>query len=342
MFPRQPLLTKLTKPSHFIRPILTTRHFRTTSLAMGDDQPKIITAYPELTDIKAQQQKLPGKDVDMDPLAEFTKLETWDDDGKPYLKEYAGSGKLKGKKAIITGGDSGIGRAAAQMLAREGADVTIVYLPEEEEDAQRVKKAIEQDGQQCLTIAHDLMQADKAADVVKQHMDKFGKLDILVNNASKQIMSKSITEIELENVESTFRSNILAMFALTKAAVPHLKRGSAIINTSSVTAFKGSATMVDYASTKGAIVAYTRALAVQLAPQGIRVNGVCPGPVYTPLQPASRPADNMEGWSVGGPPLHGRASMPAEMGPAYVFLASSDANAMTGHFLHLNNGQWLG
>lgn len=153
----------------------------------------------------------------MDPLAEFTKLETWDDDGKPYLKEYAGSGKLKGKKAIITGGDSGIGRAAAQMLAREGADVTIVYLPEEEEEyvkklislvdlplthtvrsAQRVKKVIEQDGQQCLTIAHDLMQADKAADVVKQHMDKFGKLDILVNNASKQIMSKSITEIEVD------------------------------------------------------------------------------------------------------------------------------------------------
>ncbi|WVN88737.1 uncharacterized protein L203_103950 [Cryptococcus depauperatus CBS 7841] len=309
---------------------------------MGSDKLDIITAYPELTNIKAQEQKLPGKDVDMDPLAEFTKLETWDDDGKPCLKEYVGSGKLKGKTAIITGGDSGIGRAAAQMFAREGADMTIVYLPEEEEDAQRVKKAIQQDGQDVLLLAHDLMKSEEAADVVRKHIDHFGKLDILVNNASKQIMCKSLPEIDLNNVESTFRSNILGMFALTKAAIPHLKRGSAIINTSSVTAFKGSAAMLDYSSTKGAIISFTRSLALQLAPQGIRVNGVCPGPVYTPLQPASRPAENMEGWSLGGPPLHGRASMPAEMGPAYVFLASADSNAMTGHFLHLNNGQWLG
>jgi len=306
---------------------------------MSDD---IITAYKSLTDIPAQEQDLPGKDVDMDPLAEFTKLECWDDNGKPFLKEYVGSEKLKGKKIIVTGGDSGIGRAAAQMFAREGADVTIVYLPAEEEDAKRTQAAIEKDGRKCVTLALDLMKAENCQAVVDQHLKEHGKLDVLVNNASKQIMAKHLEEIDLNNVESTFRSNILAMFALTKAALPHMKRGGSIINTSSVTAFKGSAAMVDYSSTKGAIVSFTRALAVQLAPKGIRVNTVCPGPVFTPLQPASRPAETMEDFSVGSLPLHGRASMPAEMGPVYVFLASADSNAMTGQCMHLNNGQWIG
>ncbi|EIW73653.1 hypothetical protein TREMEDRAFT_26306 [Tremella mesenterica DSM 1558] len=295
-----------------------------------------------LTSIPAQEQNLPGKDKDMNPLAEHTKLECWDDQGKPFLKEYVGNGKLEGKKAIVTGGDSGIGRSAAQMFAREGADVTIVYLPEEQEDADEVKKAIEADGRSCLALPLDLMDASNCQKVIDEHLQKFGKLDILVNNASKQIMSKSIEEIDLNNVESTFRSNILAMFALTKAATPHLKRGASIINTSSVTAFKGSAQMIDYSSTKGAIITFTRSLAVQLAPKGIRVNAVCPGPVYTPLQPASRPAENMEDWSVGSLPLHGRANMPAEMGPTYVFLAGADSNAMTGQLMHLNNGQWIG
>lgn len=303
---------------------------------------EIITAYPELTDIKKQSQSLPGKDVDMDPLAEFTKLECWDQNGKPFLKEYVGSGKLKGKTAIVTGGDSGIGRAAAQMFAREGAHVTIIYLPEEEDDAQRVKKAIQDEGLECLTLPLDLMKSENCQTIVDEHIKKYGGLDVLVNNASKQIMSKSIEEIDLGNVESTFRSNILAMFALTKFAVPHMKRGGSIINTSSVTAFKGSPQMLDYSSTKGAIITFTRSMAVQLAPKGIRVNCVCPGPVYTPLQPASRPAESMEQFSVGSLPLHGRANMPAEMGPAYVFLACADSNAMTGQLMHLNNGQWIG
>ncbi|KAK4687766.1 hypothetical protein P7C73_g2351, partial [Tremellales sp. Uapishka_1] len=327
---------------------------------MGDDKPEILTAYKSLENIKAQTQTLPGKDVDMDPLAEFTKLECWDDDGKPFLKEYVGSGKLTGKTAIITGGDSGIGRSAAQMFAREGADVTIVYLPEEEEDAQKVKALIEKDGRECQTLALDLMVASNCEKIVEKHLAKFGKLDILVNNASKQIQSESLEQIDLENVESTFRSNILAMFALTKYvsfrsdrshtlmpdrtrfALPHMKRGGSIINTSSVTAFKGSPTMLDYSATKGAIITFTRSLAVQLAPKGIRVNAVCPGPVYTPLQPASRTPDNMENWTLGAVPLHGRASQPAEMGPTYVFLASADSNAMTGSLMHLNNGQWVG
>ncbi|WVF69364.1 hypothetical protein IAT40_004140 [Kwoniella sp. CBS 6097] len=309
---------------------------------MGDDEPQSITAYKGLTEIKKQKQSLPGKDVDLDPLAEFTKLEKWDDDGKPYLEEYQGNNKLKGKKALITGGDSGIGRAAAQQFAREGADITIVYLPEEEEDAQRTKKAIEEDGRKCVTIAADLMKEEEVKRIVETHIKEHGKLDILVNNASKQIMSQDLAEIDLKNVESTFRSNILGMFALTKYSLPHLKRGSSIINSSSVTAFKGSPAMTDYSSTKGAIVTFTRSLAMQLAPKGIRVNAVCPGPVYTPLQPASRPAEQMEEWQLGTLPLHGRANQPAEMGPAYVFLASADSNAMTGQMMHLNNGQWIG
>ncbi|WWD18404.1 hypothetical protein CI109_102854 [Kwoniella shandongensis] len=308
---------------------------------MGDEK-KIVTAYPELTKLPKQSQTLPGLDVDMDPLAEFTQLECWDDDGKPFLKEYVGVGKLKGKKALITGGDSGIGRAAAQQFAREGADVTIVYLPEEEVDAKNVKAAIEKDGQQCLCLPYDLMKAENCKTIIEKHLEKYGKLDILVNNASKQIMSETVEEIDLDNVESTFRSNILAMIAITKYAVPHMKRGGSIINTSSVTAFKGSPKMLDYSATKGAIITFTRSMAVQLAPKGIRVNAVCPGPVYTPLQPASRPAENMEGWSVGELPLWGRASQPAEMGPSYVFLASADSNAMTGQLMHLNNGQWIG
>ncbi|WVQ65865.1 uncharacterized protein L199_004043 [Kwoniella botswanensis] len=311
-------------------------------MGQEDEKPKVITAYKEMTEIKKQEQNLPGKDTAMDPLAEFTKLEWWNDDGEPYLQEYRGNGKLKGKKAIITGGDSGIGRAAAQQFAREGADVTIVYLPQEEEDAQRTKKAIEQDGQKCLTLALDLMDEANAKKIVEEHIKEYGKLDILVNNASKQIMVKDLADIELENVESTFRSNILGMFALTKFALPHLKRGASIINSSSVTAFKGSPSMMDYSSTKGAIVTFTRSLAMQLAPKGIRVNAVCPGPVYTPLQPASRPAEQMEEWQLGTLPLHGRASQPAEMGPAYVFLASPESNAMTGQMMHLNNGQWIG
>ncbi|ODN77574.1 hypothetical protein, variant 2 [Cryptococcus amylolentus CBS 6039] len=191
---------KLLKPRNLATPpciFRNTKQFTTTAINMGGDQPEIITAYKELTSIKAQTQELPGKDVDMDPLAEFTKLEDWDDDGKPYLREYVGSGKLKGKKAIVTGGDSGIGRSAAQLFAREGADVTIVYLPEEEEDAQNAKKAIEADGQQCLALALDLMKADQAEAIVKKHIEKFGKLDILVNNASKQIMCTDIAEIEV-------------------------------------------------------------------------------------------------------------------------------------------------
>jgi len=301
----------------------------------------IVTAYSVAVPEK-QEQNLPGLDKKIKPGVEYTKLEAWDDHGKPSLYEYQGASKLKGKTAFITGGDSGIGRAAANMFAREGcAGISITYLPEEEEDAQDAKKELEGAGAKVNLIMGDLMDGQHCKAAVDSHMKVFGKLNVLVNNASKQIMCKDFAEIDLNNVESTFRSNILQMFAVTKFALPHLHRGSSIINTTSVTAYKGSGGIVDYASTKGSIVSFTRSLAMQLAPKGIRVNGVAPGPVITALQPASRPADNMEGLGVGMP-LHGRAAQPAELGPVYVFLASSDSNCMTGQVVHINNGQHIG
>ncbi|KAF9055811.1 hypothetical protein BJ165DRAFT_1521782 [Panaeolus papilionaceus] len=300
----------------------------------------IITAYDIAVPHK-QQQNLPGLDKHVKPGMEYSKVEVWNS-GKPSLVEYKGSGKLQGKTAVITGGDSGIGRAAAIMFAREGCTgITITYLPEEEPDAKDAKRLIEESGAKCQIVCADLIEENACKALIDNHIQKFGQLDIVVNNASKQIVCKNLEEIDLKNVESTFRSNILQMFAVTKFAIPHLKRGSSIINTTSVTAYKGSPAMVDYSSTKGAIVSFTRALAMQLAPKGIRVNGIAPGPVVTALQPASRPAEEMEGLGVGLP-LHGRAGQPAELGPAYVFLASSDANLMTGQVLHINCGQHIG
>ncbi|TFK51549.1 NAD(P)-binding protein [Heliocybe sulcata] len=303
----------------------------------------IITAYKHVAVPEKQEQNLPGLDKNIEPGLEYTKQEVWDDEGKPVLREYVGSGKLKGKTAIVTGGDSGIGRSAAMLFAREGAaGITIVHLTEEKEDAEAVKLALEKDGAKCLLVPCNLEKEKDCQAVVDAHVQTFGSLHVLVNNASKQILASKLEDIDLENVRSTFQSNILQMFAVTKFALPHMKRGSSIINTTSVTAYKGSGSLVDYSSTKGAIVTFTRSLATQLAPKGIRVNAIAPGPVITSLQAASRPADQMEGLGVGMP-LHGRAAQPAEMGPAYVFLASpSDSNCMTGAVLHINNGQHIG
>jgi len=244
------------------------------------------------------------------------------------------------------------------MFAREGASgITITYLPEEEADVKDAKKMIEDSGAQCNTVCADLMDHSACQKLVDSHIQKFGKLNILVNNASKQLwvlkfitssvdselmmifcrICKNFVDIDLGKVESTFRSNILQMFAVTKYAVPHMRRGSTIINTTSVTAYKGSPGLVDYSSTKGAITTFTRSLAVQLAPKGIRVNAVAPGPIVTALQAGSRSAEDIEGWEVGQVPLHGRAGQPAEAGPSYVFLASSDSNIMTGQVIHINS-----
>lgn len=311
----------------------------------GKGPEDIITAYDNFKP-EAQQQNLPGLDQAMDPLAEHIKVEKWDENGKPYLEDYKGTGKLQGKSAIITGGDSGIGRSVALFYAREGANVTIAYLPAEEEDAQKVESLVKQapmGTKEILRISCDLTKEADCKRIVDEHLQKWGGIDILVNNASKQVPSPNFEDIDLQVTESTFRSNVLGMFALTKFALPHMKRGSTIIQSSSVTAYKGSAAMIDYSSTKGAMVSFTRSMAYQLAPRGIRVNAVAPGPVYTPLQPASRSEENMEAWGIGQTPLHGRPGQPAEMGATYVYLADSGAsNLMTGQVLHLSHGSWFG
>ncbi|KPM42827.1 hypothetical protein AK830_g3744 [Neonectria ditissima] len=274
-----------------------------------------------------QAQKLPGTEKDMKPSSEATKLE-----GKDQFHEYRAAGKLDDTKAFITGGDSGIGRSVAVLFAREGADVSIVYLPEEQEDAEETKKMVEKEGRQCLLIAGNLMDNETCRDAVQQHVDKFGKIDVLVNNASKQIMCEDIKDINLDDVESTFRSNILQMFAVTKYALGHMEKGGSIINTTSTVAFRGTAAMIDYAATKGAITSFTQSLAKQLVSKGIRVNAVAPGPVHTPLQPASRPAEQMEGF--GKQSQLGRVGQPSEIAPTYVFLASKDATLYYGQVLH--------
>ncbi|KAJ7453099.1 hypothetical protein FB451DRAFT_1565658 [Mycena latifolia] len=305
---------------------------------------KPISAYKASVEVPAQKQEsLPGLDRDMAIPAEHSRVECWDDDGKPYLKEYVGSDKLKGKKAIITGGDSGIGRSVTIFFAREGADVTVVYLPEEEKDAKSLEAEITKNSaSKILLLPLDLTTPNAANKVVSAHLEKFGRLDILVNNASKQIMTSGIEELKDENILSTFQSNIFQMMHLTREAVPHMKRGAAIINTSSVVAYKGSSHLLDYSATKGAIATFTRSLATELAPKGIRVNAVAPGLFYTPLQPASREDGEMEGWGLGSVPLHGRVGQPAEIGDAYVLLAGPGGNYMTGTVIHVNGGVHIG
>jgi len=276
---------------------------------------------------KAQEQNLPGSEKQMEPKSESTKLEG---DGQAY--EYIAAGKLKGCKSLITGGDSGIGRAVAVLFAREGSDVTIVYLPEEQADAEETKAMVEKEGRKCLLVAGNLMDNAKCKEAVQKHVDEYGVIHVLVNNASKQIMCEDFAEIDLDNVESTFRSNILQMFAITKFSLPHMKKGASIINTTSTVAFRGTASLVDYAATKGAITSFTRSLAKNLLPKGIRVNAVAPGPVHTPLQPASRPAKEME--TFGEKSQLGRVGQPSEVAPSFIFLASKDSELYYGQVLH--------
>jgi len=258
---------------------------------------------------------------------------------KAEMRAYRAAGKLKGKVALISGGDSGIGRAVAAAFAKEGAEVALLYL-NEHDDARSTSELVAAAGVRCLSIAGDVGDEAFCRAAVEQAIGAFGRLDVLVNNAGVQYPQDRLEDISSEQLERTFRTNVFGMFHLTKAALPHLGEGAAIVNTTSVTAYRGSPHLIDYAATKGAIVAFTRSLAGALKDRRIRVNGVAPGPVWTPLIPASFPAEHVEGF--GENTFMGRPAEPDEIAPSYVFLASDDAACMTGQVLHPNGGEIIG
>jgi NAD(P)-dependent dehydrogenase (short-subunit alcohol dehydrogenase family) len=270
------------------------------------------------------QARQPGREKEMKPRP------------KVALPDYRGSGKLQGKSALISGGDSGIGRAVAVLYAREGAKVCITYL-NEHEDAKETQRLVEAEGAECLLFAGDIGSSKFCQKVIEETVKKFGALDILVNNAAEQHPQESVEKITDEQLERTFRTNIFSQFYFTRAAMKHLQKGAVIINTTSVTAYRGSPELLDYASTKGAIVAFTRSLAKALAEKGIRVNGVAPGPIWTPLIPSTFPPDEVAEFGTDVPLK--RAGEPMEVAPCYVFLAASDSSYMTGQVLHPNGGE---
>lgn len=252
--------------------------------------------------------------------------------------EYKGSGKLKDQVALITGGDSGIGRAIAIAFAKEGAHVVVAYL-NEHEDAKETKQKIEEYDGRCLLISGDIGDEDFCRELIERTVREFGKLDILINNAAEQHPVDNIQQLSAEQIEKTFRTNIFSFFYLAKAAIPHLKEGSSIINTASITAYHGNPILLDYSSTKGAIIAFTRSLAKQLAPKNIRVNAVAPGPIWTPLIPSTFKEEKVA--EFGSDTLMKRAGQPYEVAPCYVFLAARDASYMTGQTLHPNGGDYV-
>jgi NAD(P)-dependent dehydrogenase (short-subunit alcohol dehydrogenase family) len=272
------------------------------------------------------QNRQPGREGEMTPRPIFIR------------DDYTGSGKLADKTALITGGDSGIGRAIAVHYAREGANVAIVYL-EEHNDAQETQRMVEAEGQDCLLVAGDVGDEDFCRQAIVKTVERFGKLDILVNHAGEQHPTAGLEEITSTQLERTFRTNCFSFFYMARAALEYLQEGSVIINTSSVTAYRGSGHLIDYSATNGAIASFTRSLAQSLAKRGIRVNGVAPGPIWTPLIPASFEADEVKKFGENTP--MGRAGQPAEVGPCFVFLAAADASYVTGQELHVNGGQYV-
>jgi NAD(P)-dependent dehydrogenase (short-subunit alcohol dehydrogenase family) len=270
------------------------------------------------------QEHQPGSEAAMIPRPAST------------ARNYVPSGKLEGKVALITGGDSGIGRAVAIAFAKEGADIAFAYL-DEHQDAEETRKMIEQTGRRCIALAGDIGSANFCQHIIHSTVSDLGHLDILVNNAAEQHPQQSIEDISEQQLERTFRTNVFSMFYTVKAALPHLKQGARIINTTSVTAYRGSSHLLDYSATKGAIVAFTRSLSQQLAKKGIYVNAVAPGPVWTPLIPASFSAEEVAQFGTDVP--LGRAGQPDEIAPCYVFLACDDSSYMTGQVLHPNGGE---
>lgn len=269
------------------------------------------------------QTHLPGIETEMTPSPESVKT------------SYMGSKKLAGKAAIITGGDSGIGRSVAIYFAKEGANIAIVYL-NEDNDAATTKELVEKEGQTCILLPGDIGDEAFCQNVIGQTIQTFGKLDILVNNAAEQHVQTSLLDITAQQLEKTFRTNIFSMFYLTKAALPYLKKGSSIINSASITAYKGNAKLIDYSATKGAIVSFTRSLSESIITNGIRVNAVAPGPIWTPLIPSTFNEQDVAKFGSDTPMA--RAGQPDEVAPAYVFLASEDSSYMSGQVLHVNGG----
>lgn len=271
-----------------------------------------------------EQHRQPGRQAEMFP--------------QPQSGEhrYLAAGKLKGKAAIITGGDSGIGRAIAVAFAKEGADLVLCYY-DEHQDAEETRRLVEAEGRRCTLLAGDIGQEQHCADVVKQALEICGQIDILINNAAEQHVSQRLEDIGQQQLERTFRTNFFGMFLLTRAALPHMRPGSAIVNTTSVTAYRGSPGLLDYSATKGAIVSFTRSLSKSVVERGIRVNGVAPGPIWTPLIPASFHADDVATFGADTPMK--RPGQPEEVAPCYVFLASDDSSYMTGQVLHPNGGE---
>ncbi|WP_147794985.1 SDR family oxidoreductase [Cellulomonas sp. Y8] len=255
-------------------------------------------------------------------------------------ESYVGSGRLEGKRALITGGDSGIGRAVALAFAREGADVAISYLPDEEEDAQETVRLVEDAGRRALTLPGDIRDEAFCAELVQRTVSELGGLDVLVNNAAFQMSQENgLLDLTTEQLDRTFKTNLYAMFWITKAALPHLQPGSSIINTTSVQAYEPSPQLIDYATTKAGILNFTKALAQQVAEQGIRVNAVAPGPIWTPLIPATMPVEKVKEFGADTP--LGRAGQPAELAPAYVFFASQESSYITGERIGVTGGRSL-
>jgi NAD(P)-dependent dehydrogenase (short-subunit alcohol dehydrogenase family) len=270
------------------------------------------------------QNKQPGLEYKMNPLPEYV------------LKGYKGSGLLKNKTAIITGGDSGIGKAVAILFAEEGADIVISYL-NEDKDAELTKSEIEKRGKKVLLIKGDVSESKHCKKIVSKTIEEFGKVDVLVNNAAIQFPQENLEDISDEQLQKTFATNIFSFFYLTREALPHMAKGSTIINSSSVTAYRGSNHLLDYSSTKGAIVSFTRSLSENLAPKGIRVNGVAPGPIWTPLIPATFSEEKVDEFGQDVPLA--RPGETFEVAPCYLFLASHLSSYMTGQFLHPNGGE---